>query len=202
VSNTSAQRRSAESGPRRTQAERRAESRQAVLDSATRLFGGRGYADTSLEDIAADCGLTIRPIYHYFGNKQALFAAVNDVMEERILDAMQVGEGGASLEDNWRAYLDLCDDPAFRRIVLIDSPIVLGRERWASSPVSEKARESLGKLSTRGKAAQFRRDLINTVFLAAFTEAALSVAEAEDIAMAKREAQRVMASLFSLLRES
>ena len=70
-----------ESTPRRrTQAERREESRQAVLDSACRLFGARGYAATSLEDIAADCGLTIRPIYHYFGNKLALFTAVNEVM--------------------------------------------------------------------------------------------------------------------------
>ena len=33
---------------RRTQAERRAESRQAVLDSACRLFAANGYADTAL----------------------------------------------------------------------------------------------------------------------------------------------------------
>ena len=58
--------------PRRTQAERRAQSRQAVLDSACRLFGEKGYADTSLEEISADCGLTIRPVYHYFGNKKSL----------------------------------------------------------------------------------------------------------------------------------
>ena len=66
---------------RRTQAQRRAASRQAVLDSACRLFGEKGYTGTSLEEIAEDCGLTIRPIYHYFGNKKALFAAVNQVME-------------------------------------------------------------------------------------------------------------------------
>jgi AcrR family transcriptional regulator len=35
-----------------------------------------GYAATSLEQIAADAGTTIRPVYHYFGNKQALFEAV------------------------------------------------------------------------------------------------------------------------------
>ena len=57
---------------RRTQAQRREETQQAVLDSASRLFGEKGYAGTSLEEIAADCGLTIRPIYHYFGNKKAL----------------------------------------------------------------------------------------------------------------------------------
>ena len=63
------------SKPRRTQAQRRAETYQQVLDSACRLFGERGYANTSLDDVAAECGLTTRPVYHYFGNKKALFAA-------------------------------------------------------------------------------------------------------------------------------
>ena len=131
----------------RMQAERRTRSCQAVLDSAVRLFGEKGYADASLEEIADDCGLTIRPIYHYFGNKKALFAAVNDVMEQRIIKSMRVdlrGETRTDIIDNWRAYLDLCDDPAFRRIVLVDSPNVLGRERWPASAVSEKARVALG----------------------------------------------------------
>ncbi|MEP1470165.1 MAG: helix-turn-helix domain-containing protein [Halieaceae bacterium] len=60
------------------------ESSGALLDSATRLFGEQGYHNTSLEDIAADCQLTLRPIYHYFGNKKSLFAAVNKRMEQRM----------------------------------------------------------------------------------------------------------------------
>ena len=43
---------------RRTQAERRAESRRAVLDAATELFGRQGYAGTSLEDIAERLGIS------------------------------------------------------------------------------------------------------------------------------------------------
>ena len=69
----------------RTQAERREESRQALFDSAYRLFGEKGYANCSLEEIAADCGLSIRPIYHYFGSKKSLFAAVNAAAEDRIV---------------------------------------------------------------------------------------------------------------------
>ena len=181
---------------RRTQAERRAESRQAVLDSAVRIFGEKGYAGTSLEDIAADCGLTIRPIYHYFKNKKGLFAAVNDVMEQRIIDAMRVGEDGVSLAENWSAHLALCDDPAFRRIVLLDSPNVLGRERWAGSPVSEKARASLDGLAGHGEAGTFRSELQRRVLMAALAEAALTVAEAENIDAARREAEELMARLF------
>ena len=185
---------------RRTQAERRAESRQAVLDSACRLFGEKGYADTSLEEIAGDCGLTIRPIYHYFGNKKALFTAVNEVMEQRILDAMQVGESGVGLLENWRAYLALCDDPAFRRIVLIDGPNVLGRERWASSPVSEKARSSLASGTAGDEESRYQATMLNAMVMGAFTEAALMVAEAKDIDLAKKSAEVLMAKLLSALR--
>jgi AcrR family transcriptional regulator len=90
---------------RRTQAQRRAAPKQAVLESACRLFGEKGYADTSLEEIAEDCGLTIRPIYHYFGNNKALFAAVNDVMAARIVASIKTGEegaGGADIVEHWR----------------------------------------------------------------------------------------------------
>ena len=187
---------------RRTQAERRAESRQAVLDSALRLFGDKGYAETSLEEIAAECGLTIRPIYHYFGNKQALFRAVNEVMEQRIIDSIKVGAQGepeADIVDNWHAYLELCDDPAFRRIVLVDSPNILGRERWSSSAVTRKAKAALGRNSAGARRQQYRADLVNAVVMGAFTEAALMIAGAEDIAMAKREAERLMVKLFGRL---
>jgi AcrR family transcriptional regulator len=187
---------------RRTQAQRRAESRQAVLDSACRLFGERGFANTSLEDIASDCGLTIRPIYHYFGNKKALFAAVNEVMEERIIDSMHIdadSDAMAGIVANWRAYLDLCDDPSFRRIVLIDSPNILGRERWGSSAVTQKVRSALKSDSPANEVEKFREELLNAVVMGAFAEAALTVAEAEDIAMAKDEAERLMVSLFSAI---
>lgn len=179
----------------RTQAQRRAQSRQAVLDSATRLFGEKGYAQTSLEQIAADCGLTIRPIYHYFGNKEALFAAVNDVMEKRILASLQSGEAFAA--SNWSAFLDLCEDPAFRRIVLVDGPSVLGRERWADSPVTQKAQKDVAVPDYNSPEARFRAQLLNRVIMAAYSEAALVVAEADDIALARREAEGLMQKLFA-----
>lgn len=184
---------------RRTQAERRAESRQAVLDSACRLFGEKGYTGTSLEDIAGDCGLTIRPIYHYFGNKKALFAAVNQVMEQRIVGSLDnsLVEQDDDILDYWRAFLQLCGDSGFRQIVLVDSPNILGRERWSGSKVSEKARALLGQPEQGGVANQYRKLLFSRVLMGAFTEAALMVAETEDTEMASREAELLMVALFS-----
>jgi len=186
--------------PKRTQAQRRAESSQAVLDSACRLFGEKGYAETSLDDIAGDCGLTIRPIYHYFGNKKALFAAVNEVMEERILKSMDEGRSakpGNRILTNWRAFLALCDDPGFRQVVLVDGPNILGRERWSTSAVSVKARSLLGIDAKMSSADQYRVTMFNRVVMGAFTEVALMIAESDDVAFAQQEAERLIVQLFS-----
>lgn len=189
---------------RKTQAERRAESTQAVLDSACKLFGKKGYADTSLEEIAMDCGLTIRPIYHYFGNKKALFAAVNDVMDERIVASMDIDnnmERGTGSLDTWHAFLDLCDDADFRRIVLMDGPNILGRERWLTSAVSEKARSIISPDGQLDSLQQYRANMFNRVILGAFTEAGLMISESDDIELARREAGRLMTKLFSGYRD-
>ena len=45
-----------------------------ILTEATRLFAERGFAGTSLQDIAHATGLTRPALYHYFANKEALLA--------------------------------------------------------------------------------------------------------------------------------
>jgi AcrR family transcriptional regulator len=71
-----------------TQPQRREETSGLVLASAIKLFARKGYTATSLEDIAADTGLTIRPIYHYFGNKIQLFEAVAEAQESPLLNRL------------------------------------------------------------------------------------------------------------------
>jgi AcrR family transcriptional regulator len=53
----------------------RAEREQQLLDVAEELFTTRGYADTSLEDIARGAGVTRPVIYDLHGNKEAVFLA-------------------------------------------------------------------------------------------------------------------------------
>ena len=190
----------AKSPLKRTQADRRQTSRQAVLGSACKLFGEKGYANTSLEDIATECGLTITPIYHYFGNKKALFAAVIAVMEQRIVDSM--GEGTAENQiqgaiAHWRAFLDLCNDPGFRQIVLVDSPAILGRDRWADSAVTQAAKALVVDKSQKNIRRRYRQELYGRIIMAAFTEAALMIARAEDTRAARKEAEKLIMELFS-----
>ena len=61
---------------RRTQAQRREVTRRAILRAAADRFVDRGIALTSLDDVAAQAGVTKGALYHYFANKDALVAAV------------------------------------------------------------------------------------------------------------------------------
>ena len=195
-------RRRAEGGKpaRRTQAQRRTETRAAVLESACRHFGSNGYADASLEAIASDCGLTIAPIYHYFGNKRSLFEAVVERMNDRILETLQSDPAAENEPDRspWRSFLELCDDPGFRRIVLIDAPTVLGRERWAESAVYRAA----GDLMSQGKASSPDAALLERrMLLGALAEAALTIAESDDPKRLAAESETRVAKLLAAFRD-
>ena len=187
---------------RRTQAERRAVTRAAVLDSACRLFGAKGYAQTTIEEIASTCGLTIRPIYHYFGNKRALFEAVNALMEERIVASIHASSATgpeARTLTAWRAFLELCSEPEFRQIVLIDGPIVLGRDRWADSSTSRTATALLrGGVDDESDGSG---ELAVRVLIAALAETALCIAESDDPERSSREADRLVTRLLEGFRK-
>lgn len=58
-------------------------TRQAVLDTAQRLFASRGYAATSLQDIADEMGVVKANVYYYFHTKGSL---LTELLSERISD--------------------------------------------------------------------------------------------------------------------
>jgi AcrR family transcriptional regulator len=59
--------------PRRRDAER---TRAGILSAATREFGAHGFSGARIERIAKTARCNIRLLYHYFGNKKALYLAV------------------------------------------------------------------------------------------------------------------------------
>lgn len=67
---------------RRTQAERRAHSRNALLEAAARDFSRHGYARASLEDISKEAGYTRGALYHQFSGKEELALAVVKWVDE------------------------------------------------------------------------------------------------------------------------
>jgi AcrR family transcriptional regulator len=59
-----------------TRAERRAQTRAALLDAAARVFVDRGFAGASVEAIAAEAGYTRGAFYSNFASKEELFVAL------------------------------------------------------------------------------------------------------------------------------
>jgi AcrR family transcriptional regulator len=82
---------------RRTQAERRARSRTALLESAARGLSRYGYGNLVLEDVAREAGYTRGALYHQFKDKEALALAVVEWVNETWW--REVGEPAESQPD-------------------------------------------------------------------------------------------------------
>lgn len=110
-------------------------TRQALVDSALDLFTKRGYAATSLDMIVKRARVTKGALYHHFSGKQALFEAAFDAVETAAIKRMAVVvDGDGSAWDNAmagiHAYVGVCLEPSYQRIVIHEAPVVMGWERW------------------------------------------------------------------------
>jgi AcrR family transcriptional regulator len=117
----------------RTQAERSGMTTSLLTAAARNLFGRDGYAATSIDAVAAAAGMTKGAAYHHFQGKVALFQAVFEAEQQRMAEELE--RVAAQEPDIWsavhrgcRRILEECLDPAFRQIILLDAPAVLGWE--------------------------------------------------------------------------
>src|SRR6202789_3547007 len=60
------------------------ERREQLLDIGRRLFAGRGLDGTSIEEIAAQAGVSKPVVYEHFGGKEGLYAVVVGREVERL----------------------------------------------------------------------------------------------------------------------
>ncbi len=89
-------------------------TREAILDSARKLFADNGFDKTSVRSIAAAAGVDSALVHHYFGTKQDLFvAAIQLPIDPRILvralDSVPLAELGEHLV---RTVVTVWDSPA------------------------------------------------------------------------------------------
>lgn len=121
-------------------------TRAKLIASGRQAFARLGYARTSMDDLTAEAGLTRGALYHHFGDKQGLLAAVVEQIDSE-MDA-RLDEVCDQASDPWegftrrcRAYLEMAQEPEIQRIVLQDARAVLG-ERL---PAQEHCIDSLGR---------------------------------------------------------
>jgi TetR/AcrR family acrAB operon transcriptional repressor len=106
---------------RRTK-EEAAATRKQVLEAALQVFSQKGYAATTLDDIAHEAGVTRGAIYWHFSNKADLYNTLVGEVSSRVIPFIEVviGESGTVLEMLRRmfvgvlAYLE--EDDEFRAV--------------------------------------------------------------------------------------
>lgn len=190
---------------RRTQEERSAATREALITGARKLWGLRGYAEVGTPEIATEAGVTRGAMYHQFADKAALFRDVVEVVEQDVMARMATlvaASGAATPADAIRAavdaWLEVSGDPEVRQLILLDAPVVLG---WAGfRDVAQ--RYSLGmteQLITEAiRAGQLARQParpLAQVLIGALDEAAMFIATADDPKRARRETRQVLRRL-------
>lgn len=190
----------------RTQAERLAATRAALLKAARTIFAEQGYAAAATEEIVRRAKVTRGALYHHFEDKRALFDAVaSDVAREiagRIDAATPMDDPLKALIVGTSAFLDACLDPAVRRIYLVDAPAVLGWHRWREidAPHGVRSlREGVTAMLSAHPVDGLAIEPTTFLLAGAFNEAALWVAEARDERMARREMDRSLALLIERL---
>src|SRR5256885_5193243 len=110
-------------------------TRAALLETATAVFAERGFARTSLDDIAVATQVPRGAVYHHFESKQAVFEAVFDALEQDMITRVAAADAGQT--DAWQAgmtaldaFLDLCCEDRYGRLCWLEGPLALGWVRW------------------------------------------------------------------------
>jgi AcrR family transcriptional regulator len=194
---------------RRTQEERSAATRDALISAARKLWGLRGYAEVGTPEIATAAGVTRGAMYHQFADKAALFSEVVEAVEQDVMSRMATvvaGSGATTPADAIRAavdaWLEVSGDPEVRQLILLDAPSVLG---WAAfRDVAQ--RYSLGMteqlLTEAIRAGQLPRQPVRPlahVLIGALDEAAMAIATADDPKRARRETEEVLHRLIDAM---
>ncbi|MGY2032406.1 TetR/AcrR family transcriptional regulator [Nocardia gipuzkoensis] len=178
-------------------------TRQALLDTAGRLFAEREYADLSAEELVRAAGLTRGALYHHFDGKRGLFEAIVDDLENRAAQRIRTAIESVSdpferVDRGVEEFLDVCAEREYRHVVLLQGPIGLGWQRWRELDqrhlgglVVEAVRNLLDATLIR----PYPAELIASAFYGALTELSLTIAETDDRQRARGQAASLVHDL-------
>lgn len=116
-----------------------AATQAALLAAGRQLFGQLGFEGASLGALCSQAGVTTGALYHHFGDKKGLFAAVAEELDATLV-RLATGARDRALAQGanaWGSFLSAVDafleaglDSHGRRIGLTDAPAVLGAAAW------------------------------------------------------------------------
>ncbi|MFZ3619041.1 TetR/AcrR family transcriptional regulator [Leclercia barmai] len=157
------------------------------MAAARKAFAEKGFAEASMDELTASVGLTRGALYHNFGDKKGLLAAVVAQMDGEM--AQRAKAEAADAGDDWEkllaegvAYIKMALDPEVRRIVLLDGPAFLGDPAQWPGQLSclESTRQSIQKMLDRGVIKAVDADAAAYMLNSAAMNAALWIAASQD----------------------
>lgn len=163
------------------------ETRAKLVAAARKAFAEKGYAAASMDELTAEVGLTRGALYHNFGDKRGLLAAVVNQIDAEMASRAQ--EIGGRAENAWEglltegtAYIEMALDPEVQRIVLLDGPAVLGDpSQWPSqSNCLQATKQTVKRLIAQGILKPVDAEAAARLLNGAALNAALWIAASED----------------------
>jgi AcrR family transcriptional regulator len=123
--------------------EKKAATREALLDAATKVFARQGYVAASVDEVAWEAGMTKGAVYSNFGSKDELFAAVIERNQDRrLLDILdRVDWSGPASEQATLAgeqFLAISDPNLF--LLTLEYTLHAARFPAAHAPTREGSR--------------------------------------------------------------
>jgi AcrR family transcriptional regulator len=191
-----------------TQAERRAVTIESILKAGRLLFGERGFAATTIDDIAEQARVAKGAVYHHFATKEAVFAAVFDQVSRALVQEIDRAvrtekDVLAAMVAGTQHYFAACAKGPTGQIILRDGPAVLGWERWREIDAQHfggKIPRALEAAMDAGLIARQPIEPLARLLLGAVTEAAVACAGRTDVLKAGNEYTRAFKSLLEALR--
>lgn len=185
-------------------------TRAALVRSAVRLFTERGYAGTSLDEIAKRARVTKGALYHHFSGKQAVFEAAFDEVENETKGRLEKILRGP--EEPWdralaglREFINSCLEPAYQRIALQEAPVVMGWARWREAEDRYSfglIKQALQDLIDAGEVLAVPVEVTSRLLFGALCSAATEIAHSADQRTVGEEIEDVVVRLLNQVRRS
>jgi len=185
------------------------ENRAKLIAAARKAFADKGFAASSMDELTASVGLTRGALYHNFGDKKGLLAAVVAQIDSEMAERAKADASHAS--DDWErllaegvAYIRMALDPEVRRIVLLDGPAFLGDPAQWPGQISclDATRQTVEKMRERGVLKAVDADAAAHMLNSAAMNAALWIAASNEPEKALPKVIEVFTQLAGGLRNS
>jgi AcrR family transcriptional regulator len=189
-----------------TKAARAEATRRQLITAARGLFGTRGFADTSVDEVVRAARVTKGALYHHFRDKDDLFRAVVEQVKQDVttavgasfLDDTATENPGERVYSMCLALIDAHLDPAVQRISVVDVRAVFDAETRRELDNRYEVSLLRGAFRSAMRTGAFERQPLGplaNIVAAALFEACALISEADDCVAARAEASHVVARL-------